>query len=495
MHPHDRVFHAVLKGGGPRGFPYLGAIDLLQQQGYQVGQVRGTSAGAIIGSLLAIGMTAREIIESVYGTDFDTFRRGRFTSRFPIFQTAMGGVLSLPFDLINFALYGGFYSRRALEAWMRARFEQKDVDPDLTYKDLPNFRAYAMDVSDKQTQRILEFGSKTTPDVAVIKGVSMSSSVPVIFEPERYDGSLVVDGAWANNIPMQSFAVEEKHGTLDAPVMVMTNQLERPVDTSSSPLFYKVLYFLFAVLKKFPLSNAVAGPAEALLDAQDEIARQLYGDWAHFVELDSDVGVLHFGFDRGKKQRVVQRGANDLQRYLETEAGLGFRLDVFFAQIQRVLENMPADSQYRYEVGFEFASAAGLRAELKDALKAKDLSDAVSGLESLGFWIPPASETDGISRLTVRIDAQRQEPRYASLLASIEENVNRLEQVHTTNGNGEESAEEDPSPFRLNDLTGWQLLRKQYDPSSQLPRPKLHMASHGPHKKPGSLGADASSLL
>lgn len=469
MDPHDRVVNAVLKGGGPRTFTYLGAIAFLEEQGYKLGEIRGTSAGAIIGSLLAVGLSAREIAERVIDTDFDTFRRGRITNWFPVAQTAAGGVLSLPFDLVNLALYGGFYSRRALEAWMCDGFRRKNVDPELTFEDLPHFRAYAMDISNRQTRRILEFSKDTTPNLSVIKAVSMSSSVPVIFEPERYEGCLVVDGAWADNLPIQSFAIQKMQGTLDVPVVVMTNQMDRPVDTSSSRPFYKLLYLLISALKKFPLTNAVVSPAESLLDAQDEIAKELFDDWAHFVDLNSDVGVLHFGFSREKKEAVVKRGWVDMKRFWQSAAGLRFRMDVFCSHVQRVLESMSADSKYRYRIRCEIGGPDNLQPEPRDTLdESAPAAERSCGTD--GRTVRPSYPAKGVSQLTFRLDPRHEDWSYESLLASVERHVYALEEdnaIHTdepdhasTPGSTPDAGE--PHFVPLPHLAGWQSLRRQY---------------------------------
>ena len=49
----------VLEGGGVKGVGLIGAISVLEEAGYTFRRIAGTSAGAIIGSFLAAGMTAR----------------------------------------------------------------------------------------------------------------------------------------------------------------------------------------------------------------------------------------------------------------------------------------------------------------------------------------------------------------------------------------------------------------------------------------------------
>jgi NTE family protein len=47
----------VLEGGGVKGIVLVGALVALTEAGYQLNRISGTSAGAIVGSLVAAGLT------------------------------------------------------------------------------------------------------------------------------------------------------------------------------------------------------------------------------------------------------------------------------------------------------------------------------------------------------------------------------------------------------------------------------------------------------
>ena len=53
--------NAVFEGGGIRGIAHVGAASVLQQAGYHMRYFAGSSAGAIVASLLAAGYTADEL--------------------------------------------------------------------------------------------------------------------------------------------------------------------------------------------------------------------------------------------------------------------------------------------------------------------------------------------------------------------------------------------------------------------------------------------------
>ena len=56
----------VLSGGGARGYAHIGAIEVLQERGYHITSVAGTSMGAMVGGLFAAGKLG-EMKEQVLG--------------------------------------------------------------------------------------------------------------------------------------------------------------------------------------------------------------------------------------------------------------------------------------------------------------------------------------------------------------------------------------------------------------------------------------------
>lgn len=51
----SRDIALVLGGGGARGFAHIGVIEVLQERGYNITSVAGTSMGALVGGLFAAG--------------------------------------------------------------------------------------------------------------------------------------------------------------------------------------------------------------------------------------------------------------------------------------------------------------------------------------------------------------------------------------------------------------------------------------------------------
>src|SRR6187455_933366 len=61
----------VLSGGGAKGFAHIGVLNVLEEAGVKIDYIGGTSMGAVIGGLYAIGYSATQIDSIFYNTDFD----------------------------------------------------------------------------------------------------------------------------------------------------------------------------------------------------------------------------------------------------------------------------------------------------------------------------------------------------------------------------------------------------------------------------------------
>src|SRR5918993_2240885 len=81
----------VLEGGGVKGIGLVGAISVLEAAGYRFERVAGTSAGAIVGALVAAGMTSAEMFDVMTELDYRRFRDPTRLTRVPI----VGQLLSL----------------------------------------------------------------------------------------------------------------------------------------------------------------------------------------------------------------------------------------------------------------------------------------------------------------------------------------------------------------------------------------------------------------
>ena len=237
----------ALEGGGVKGIALVGAVLVLDEAGYKIQRVAGTSAGAIAATLIAaIVRRQRPMIDLKHYLDTMEFVKFMPEGKIHEFLDRIGhriGELTTDFSILltRMGLYPGTYLYDWLgpilkeldaETFGRLRITQAD-DPGMS---LPIERQYRLLVHTSDvTRRVLtrlpwdcnRYG-KQPDDMAVADAVRASMSIPFFFEPfkfdateatvnvpmpggrtaaQRYAGGTVtwVDGGMLRNFPITAF--------------------------------------------------------------------------------------------------------------------------------------------------------------------------------------------------------------------------------------------------------------------------------------------------
>jgi NTE family protein len=199
----------VLEGGGVKGIGLVGAISVLKENNYQFQRIAGTSAGAIVGSLIAAGATADQAIELMRALDYKKFRDPTIFSRLG----APGKVLSLIFQ-------NGIYSGDYLRIWLTEQLATYGVrtfgDLKLSgddLKDIPAAEAYKLVIvtADLSKGELVylpwdyhKYG--LDPDTQLVAdAVRASMSIPYFYTPAHIGKDTFVDGGMLSNFPIDIF--------------------------------------------------------------------------------------------------------------------------------------------------------------------------------------------------------------------------------------------------------------------------------------------------
>lgn len=211
--PPDFIFHftprvdvagrpsvsLVLSGGGARGVAHVGVLQRLDEAGYPVDSIVGTSAGAMMGALYACGYSGKEIEALFTRVDFgraflDPLLRtpGRTLEE----QEAENGTLigmQIERGLPSFALglKSGREVRRTLEGLLARGdyFTGGDFD-----KLRVKLRVLATNLETGRG-RLFEKGD-------MVEVLRAAMAVPGAFKPVLIEGQQYVDGALVENIPV-----------------------------------------------------------------------------------------------------------------------------------------------------------------------------------------------------------------------------------------------------------------------------------------------------
>jgi NTE family protein len=187
MNKHKHPWALVLSGGGAMGLAHIGLLKGLEEAGFpRPSLVAGTSMGAIVGGLYAIGMPPDEM-ERFILDDFDiTDYLDSFVFRI---NGPFGRIIQTGQALAVLAGKPGIDpGQRALELLESLtggkRFDETEIP----------FRCNAVDLI---SGREVVFNSGS---LALAMRASMS--LPVFFEPFEYNGMCFVDGGLLNNMPV-----------------------------------------------------------------------------------------------------------------------------------------------------------------------------------------------------------------------------------------------------------------------------------------------------
>jgi len=180
----DKPQRLLFCGGGSRCIIFIQALVELEKEGFltEIREYWGTSAGALVALLLAVGVSPVAIQPLVQGTQFHKFRDMDIQ------------------NLFSFQKTWGLDDGKSLTAELE-RVVSLLASPNLLLKDLPSLHIAVTDVTARET---LILNGKTHPNIRAIDAVRASMSIPFLYRPYMdpesghywNDGALRANFAW-----------------------------------------------------------------------------------------------------------------------------------------------------------------------------------------------------------------------------------------------------------------------------------------------------------
>lgn len=295
----------VCEGGGVRGIGLVGAVDALALAGYRFPRVAGSSAGAIVASLVAALQVAGEplsrLAEVMRAIDYRKFLDRNWIGRIPL----IGGGLSL---LTSDGVYRGAYLEQLLAGLLRDLGVR--TFGDLRTGEEPTQFAWSLVVtaSDLSRRRLVripwDLGSYgIDPDAfPVARAVHASSAIPYVFEPVRVGGATWVDGGLLSDFPVELF------DRTDAQPRWPTFGIRlsaRPGIPPTHPVHGPVSLGLAAI------ETLVSNQDNAYIDDPCTVRRTI------FVPAD-EVSPIDFNITTAQREALYARGLQAGQQFLQT---------------------------------------------------------------------------------------------------------------------------------------------------------------------------------
>lgn len=252
----------ALGGGGVKGNAHLGVLRVLEQHGFEVAGIAGTSAGGLWGGLYAAGLSVDQILEQANHLDYQEAYR-----RLPDDEPAWMGVAGL---------------RQILHRLLGER----------TFDDLGiPFSVTAVDLDTAELVTIRKG--------KVIDAILATIAVPGVFPPARYEGRILVDGGVLAPVPVslaRSLAPElPVVAVVLSPPMDHWNRASKPRLMGSLPFLarylarLRVAQALNVFLRAIDISGAQLTELILALEKPEVVIRPAVGDIGLLDTVDAEV--------------------------------------------------------------------------------------------------------------------------------------------------------------------------------------------------------------
>lgn len=268
-------------GGAIRGAAHAGVVKYFEELGIKPSTLVGSSVGALVAMLYAVGYTSEELSEVFLSVNFELFRD-----------------ISLGFNH-QFALSKG----EVFLNWLRELIEKKYYkDKYVEGKNEPvKFSDLEKDLiiitTDMYTFKCKEFSTFETPDYEVAMAVRISCCMPGLMRAVNIDNKLLVDGDLMKGKPMWMHS-------------------KNLADTNDRILEIRLEGKFLGTDEK--VAEYVNGMYSCMTSTETDFIKNLYGKsdkYDYLVINTGNVVVVDFNYPTEKRQAIIDEGYNQTKKY------------------------------------------------------------------------------------------------------------------------------------------------------------------------------------
>ncbi|HPR17197.1 MAG TPA: patatin-like phospholipase family protein [Candidatus Cloacimonadota bacterium] len=188
----------ALSGGGVRGLAHIGVLKVIDEMNIPIDYIAGTSSGAIIGGLYAIGYSAEEI-EQIF---LEEISLDLFSDQIERRDFDIGNKRWKPYANFTFEAMNNLTPKLPQALVSGNKFINVLLSRTYEYNHIRNFdllpipfRCVATNILTGEEK---VFSSGSLPEV-----IRASLSFPSVFQPFRIDGQMYIDGGIVSNLPAE----------------------------------------------------------------------------------------------------------------------------------------------------------------------------------------------------------------------------------------------------------------------------------------------------
>lgn len=334
--------YGIFEGGGAKGLAHVGALKACEDRKIRFDGVAGTSAGAIIAGLIAVGYKAHELFSPekaennrVFDKDYISLIGRQEWDRAQVALEKADQALSMlatinatvdsssaanplidwlwawprtcrsayhwmqlgrsirPLSPVSKEL--GYFSLLGFQHWyneqLARKLSKKRSDETVTFADIDfDLRIISADL---KTSTIVVHSKHTSPDRSVAEAVAASVCIPLVFKPTSFgtdNADLHVDGGMLSNFPAWVFVDQTKPAQESLPVL----GFELVDDSAHLPSAPNLFSFLKALV-----ATAISGKKDLEIRGIQNM---------HFVPIRVSASTLQFDTTREMRQSTYSEG-------------------------------------------------------------------------------------------------------------------------------------------------------------------------------------------
>jgi len=190
----------VLSGGGALGLAHIGVLKALEENNIPIDYITGTSAGAMVGSMYAAGISPQQMEYLVYDDKFELMSNGGVETQYKYYfrkREDDASLVNIRFSEdfnISKSLPTNLTNPISLDFEYMKQYSNISAQADYNFDSLfVPFRCVASDISTK-SQVVFGTGHLN-------QAVRASMTYPGYIRPIKVDGKLLFDGGLYNNFP------------------------------------------------------------------------------------------------------------------------------------------------------------------------------------------------------------------------------------------------------------------------------------------------------
>lgn len=282
MREHDNLSYTCLFGGGAiRGAALAGVVKCLEELNIHPQTLAGSSVGAMLAMLYAVGYTYEELSEAFLSVNFELFRDISFGFN-QKFALSKGEVfLNWLRELIEKKYYKDKYVSGQNQP---VKFSDIDKNLIIITTDIHNFKCK-------------EFSTFETPDYEIAMAVRISCCLPGLMRAVNDGKNLLVDGDLMKGKPMWMHSKNLKN----VENRILEIRLEGTFEGSDdSPVEY------------------VNGMYSCMTSTETDFIKNLYGNsdkYDYLVINTGNVVVVDFNYPKEKRQAIIDAGYQQAKSY------------------------------------------------------------------------------------------------------------------------------------------------------------------------------------